>query len=189
MNRILMVIMMLIAGLFGIKETQITAIETTDVYSDAGAGVRDEQIVDALIKQLPPNIEIKEGMALGNLNEASSSIAETQPETSSSVAIEPIGSFRITGYCPSEYVNDQTASGTKPVAGRTIALNNTQRKELGLSYGQEVYIEGPTINGLYIIEDCGCGRDVIDIYCDTIKECYAITTMSHDTTLYIVTRG
>lgn len=94
-------------------------------------------------------------------------------ETSSSISAEYLGNFRITGYVAT---GSKTASGTWPSAGRTIAMNAAQRKSLGLSYGQQIYIEGNSINGIYTIEDSGCGWGVVDVFCNSISECYSITS-------------
>lgn len=93
-------------------------------------------------------------------------------EAASSMSAEYLGNFRITGY----YGDGQTASGKTPKTNHTIAMNNAQRKELGLSYGDVLYIEGDTIQGYYTIEDCGCKWGVIDVYCSSAAECYRITS-------------
>jgi 3D (Asp-Asp-Asp) domain-containing protein len=79
--------------------------------------------------------------------------------------------FTITYYCPCKKccgkysyevtgVMNTTASGTTPVAGRTIAVCPDQ-----IPYGTTVIINGHE----YIAEDCGgsIGWNKIDIYCDT----------------------
>jgi hypothetical protein len=65
-------------------------------------------------------------------------------------------------------------------------MNNSQRKELGLSYGDIIYIDGPIIKGYYTLEDRGCGRDVIDVFCNNRAECYKITSPCVDTYAYII---
>lgn len=55
-------------------------------------------------------------------------------------------------------------------------MNNVQRKELEINYGDIIYIDGDTVKGYYTVEDCGCGRNVIDVYCDNRNECYQITS-------------
>lgn len=79
-----------------------------------------------------------------------------------------LGNFRITGYVAT---GNKTASGTWPSAGRTIAMNNGQRKELGLSYGDQIYIDGL---GTYTLEDSGCAYGRIDVFCNSVSECYAL---------------
>ena len=93
-------------------------------------------------------------------------------EVSSSICAKYLGNFRITGYCG----DGQSASGKRPVVNHTIAMNNAQRKSMGLSYGDVIYIEGDTIKGYYTLEDCGCGWGVIDVFCSNEAECYRITS-------------
>jgi len=88
-----------------------------------------------------------------------------------------IGNFKITGYVAS---GSQTASGTWPSSGRTVAMNNSQRKSLSISYGDQIYIDG---FGTYTVEDSGCSWGVIDIFCNSVQECYNITTYADAYTL------
>ena len=116
---------------------------------------------------------------------------ETQPEVQeepqvetlkvkiSAIGVEKLGNFRITGYC-----NDpMTASGKVPTVNHTIAMNNKQREELGLKYGQQLYITGDSIEGVFTLEDCGCGWNVVDVYCTNEAECCKITSYAD---VYIV---
>lgn len=116
---------------------------------------------------------------------------ETQPEMQeepqvetlkvkiSAIGVEKLGNFRITGYC-----NDpMTASGKVPTVNHTIAMNNKQRKELGLEYGQQLYVTGDSIEGVFTLEDCGCGWNVVDVYCTNEAECCKITSYAD---VYIV---
>lgn len=93
-------------------------------------------------------------------------------EKASSMSVDYLGNFRITGY----YGDGQTASGKTPKTNHTIAMNNAQRKELGLSYGDVIYIDGDTVKGYYTVEDCGCKWGVIDVFCSSEAECYRITS-------------
>lgn len=89
---------------------------------------------------------------------------QTEPELVS------LGEFTITHYCKENYphiCNDgdatQTATGTVPTAGRTIAVDPSV-----IPYGSEVVIDGHT----YIAEDCGGAikGNRIDIVVDTHSE-------------------
>jgi 3D (Asp-Asp-Asp) domain-containing protein len=101
---------------------------------------------------------------------------ETVVETTSETSMENteaetyLGYFRITGYVAT---GCKTASGTWPEAGRTIAMNATQRKNLGISFGDKIRIEGL---GEYIVEDSGCKSGVIDVFCNSVSACYALTS-------------
>lgn len=79
-----------------------------------------------------------------------------------------LGNFRITGYVAT---GCKTASGTWPAAGRTIAMNKSQMNSLGLEYGDQIYVDGL---GTYTLEDCGCKSGRIDVFCNSVKECYAL---------------
>jgi hypothetical protein len=54
-----------------------------------------------------------------------------------------------------------------------IGMNKSQMKTLGLSYGDAIRIEGL---GTYILEDCGCASGRIDVFCSSVKACYALTS-------------
>jgi hypothetical protein len=79
-----------------------------------------------------------------------------------------LGNFRITGYVAT---GCKTASGTWPAAGRTIAMNKSQMNALGLEYGDQIRVDGL---GTYTLEDCGCKSGRIDVFCNSVKECYAL---------------
>lgn len=89
--------------------------------------------------------------------------SKTEPELIS------LGEFKISYYCGEPYYhicNDgtpETATGSIPEAGRTIAVDPTV-----IPYGTEVIINGHT----YIAEDCGGSikENRIDIFCDTHQE-------------------
>ena len=81
-----------------------------------------------------------------------------------------LGYFRITGYVST---GNQTASGTWPSAGRTIAMNKAQLNSLGLEWGDTIRIDGL---GTYTLEDCGCGSGVIDVFCNSVSACYDLTS-------------
>lgn len=80
-----------------------------------------------------------------------------------------IGKMRITGYVAT---GNRTASGVYPYVGG-VAMNNAQRKELGIKWGDKIYIDGL---GTYVVFDCGCKRNVVDVFCNTVPECYALTS-------------
>ena len=84
-----------------------------------------------------------------------------------------IGNMRITGYTAEEgfYAGKTTASGCGVGYGQ-CAMNNAQRKALGLNYGDTIIVEGL---GTYTITDCGCKWGVVDIWCETNAEAYAMT--------------
>ena len=85
-------------------------------------------------------------------------IAETETKTY-------LGNLRITGYVAT---GNPTASGEMPYVGG-VALNQSY----GLAYGTRIYIEG---FGEYIVNDTGCAYGVVDVFCNTVEECYALTS-------------
>ena len=77
-----------------------------------------------------------------------------------------LGSYKLTFYCPCEICNGalgvgQTASGTAPAEGRTIAVDSSI-----IPLGSRVYIEG---YGTFIAEDTGSAikNNKIDIFVST----------------------
>lgn len=52
-------------------------------------------------------------------------------------------------------------------------MNKNQIRDLKISYGDTITIDGL---GTYTVEDCGCKYGVIDVFCDTVSECYALTS-------------
>lgn len=84
-----------------------------------------------------------------------------------------IGRMYVTGYTAEEgfYEGSPTASGVGAGPG-TCAMNNSQRRSLGIKYGDRVYVEGL---GTYTVTNCGCDWGVVDIWLYTNAEAYAIT--------------
>lgn len=98
-------------------------------------------------------------------DETTTTVEEVVTETVDEVYL---GNFRITGYVAT---GCKTASGTWPAAGRTIAMNKSQMNSLGLKYGDQIRVDGL---GTYTLEDCGCKSGRIDVFCNSVKECYAL---------------
>lgn len=76
-----------------------------------------------------------------------------------------LGNMRITGYVTT---GNATASGEMPYVGG-VALNTSY----GIPYGTRIYIDG---FGEYVVNDTGCAYGVVDVFCNTIDECYALTS-------------
>jgi hypothetical protein len=52
-------------------------------------------------------------------------------------------------------------------SGKSISINNAQRKALGIHYGDKVYIKAPKkylISGYWTVKDTGCRRGIADLY-------------------------
>lgn len=84
-----------------------------------------------------------------------------------------IGMFWITGYTAEEGFPEgsETASGYGVRPGY-CALNAEQRRSLGISYGDYIYVSGL---GTYRVMDSGCGWGVVDIWVYTNAEAYRLT--------------
>ena len=102
---------------------------------------------------------------------------ETTSETSTENKKEKrlLGTFKITGYTAEEgfgYGSD-TASGVGCRPG-ICAMNRFEMRELGISYGDYIYVEGL---GKYQVADCTADRitNTVDIWVYTNAEAYSIT--------------
>lgn len=76
-----------------------------------------------------------------------------------------LGNLYITGYVET---GNPTASGVYPYVGG-VAMSTSY----GLPYGTTIYIEGL---GYYTLFDTGCNYGVVDVFCNTVDECYALTS-------------
>lgn len=84
-----------------------------------------------------------------------------------------IGTMWITGYTAEEGFPEgsDTASGYGVRPG-FCAMNAEQRRSLGISYGDQICVEGL---GTYMVMDSGCDWGVVDIWVYSNAEAYAIT--------------
>lgn len=76
-----------------------------------------------------------------------------------------LGNMRITGYVAT---GNPTASGEMPYVGG-VALSTVYN----IPYGSRIYIEG---FGEYVVNDTGCAYGVVDVFCNSVDECYALTS-------------
>ena len=96
------------------------------------------------------------------------------------IGVIPFGEFYITGYVPvCEHccgkTDGITASGVEALAGRTVAMHQSDMVALGVRYGDKIYIEGV---GERVVEDTGCSQGVIDVACESHDDCYKVTRYS-----------
>lgn len=102
---------------------------------------------------------------------------ETEPQSFESVTDTHddgyIGTMFITGYTAEEGFPEgsETASGYG-VRPWYCAMNDGQRQSLGISYGDQIYVDGL---GTYTVMDCGCDWGCVDIWLYTNAEAYEIT--------------
>ncbi len=82
-------------------------------------------------------------------------------------ALGPYKARGIASWYGRRYHGNNTASGTVPQSGRTIATWG------GIPFGTQVYI--PALGGIYTVEDRGgaVGYGIIDIYMDSEEACEA----------------
>lgn len=92
----------------------------------------------------------------------------TPVAVSSDATLKPLGTFKITHYCPCSiccgpWANGITASGVTATTNHTIAVDPSQ-----IPYGSKVVINGQ----VYVAEDCGGAikQNCIDIYVATHQE-------------------
>ena len=106
----------------------------------------------------------------------------TPVAVSSDASLVPLGTFKITHYCPCSiccgpWANGITSTGVTATTNRTIAVDPTQ-----IPYGSKVVINGQ----VYVAEDCGGAikKNRIDIYVATHAEGEAKGT--YDTEVYLI---
>ncbi len=92
----------------------------------------------------------------------------TPVSVSSDATLKPLGTFRITHYCPCSiccgpWANGITSTGVTATTNRTIAVDPSQ-----IPYGSKVVINGQ----VYVAEDCGGAirTNCIDVYVATHSE-------------------
>lgn len=129
-------------------------------------------------EQFAKNVQIEEDYTQKNVQatetdaEVVAENATTETQTESSVG-GYIGIMYVTGYTAEEgfplYSATSSGYGVRP---GYCAMNSDQRRALGISYGDQISVEGL---GTYTVMDCGCSWGVVDIWLYTNAEAYAIT--------------
>ena len=96
----------------------------------------------------------------------------TPVAVSSDASLVPLGTFKITHYCPCSiccgpWANGITSTGVTATTNRTIAVDPTQ-----IPYGSKVVINGQ----VYVAEDCGGAikKNHIDVYVNSHEEALAL---------------
>lgn len=175
-------------------ETTVSDIETTSEDTTVQTYKPSEEIADEVIKGLWGNgIERQERIIAAGYDydeiqkivdekcpKISSTSKSVNTKTNDKVVVKTqsgsnyLGNFKITGYYAGEGgVGQVSASGMKMSAFQTCAMNNTRRKELGIKYGDYITVSG--IGSLRVV-DCGCSYNTIDVYVNSKKEAYSITS-------------
>ena len=104
--------------------------------------------------------------ASADTSDASADTSDTAADTSDSGSSSQgtyLGNFTLTAYCNCAQccgtAGNATASGTTPVAGRTVAM-------AGVPFGTKLLING----NVYTVEDLGTPYGHVDIYCSSHSE-------------------
>ena len=113
----------------------------------------------------PENETVAEASPDANNAEENSS----QPDTSN---MRLLGNLRITGYVAT---GNPTASGVMPYVGG-VAMS----RKYGLPFNTQIYIEGL---GYYTLNDTGCAKGVVDVFCASTSDCYNLTSYAN---VYVV---
>lgn len=143
-----------------ITPTEMTsAIPTTTVYATT------TQVIPIEIEE-PENDVSECSNEVDEIPEVIEIVTEETFEENSEMTL--LGEMRITGYVAT---GNPTASGDMPYVGG-VALS----RDYGIPFGSTVYIENL---GYYTVNDIGCAYGVVDVFCNTVEECYALTPYSN----------
>lgn len=135
------------------KIAKVDGEEAGVIHKSKGEGVFADA-VDSVTASKDPSVD---GVQVG-----------TPVAVSSDASLKPLGTFKITHYCPCSiccgpWANGVTSTGVTATTNRTIAVDPTQ-----IPYGSKVVINGQ----VYVAEDCGGAikKNCIDIYVATHEE-------------------
>lgn len=99
------------------------------------------------------------------------------------IYVDYLGEFHIDGYPMNTEAT--TATGNKPVANYTCAMNPINMKEYGIEYGDviRITVETEDYYGVipYVVDDACAEYGTIRVCCNTVGECY---DMIMDTDVY-----
>ena len=73
--------------------------------------------------------------------------------------------MKITGYVAT---GNRCASGCYPYVGGVAMA-----RSYGLEFGTTIYIDGL---GYYTLNDTGCPSGIVDVFCNSLEECYNLTS-------------
>lgn len=166
----------LAGSLDGAEELAARITQVNDEHSEENAAAAaDAEKVDAGYISVSDGqgiFAVAEDNITAGVTENSYGVRVGDPvAVSSDAKLIPLGTFRITHYCPcaicnGPYINGATSTGAVATTNHTIAVDPTQ-----IPYGSRVVINGQ----VYVAEDCGGGikTNCIDIYVETHEECDA----------------
>ncbi len=126
-----------------------------------------------------PSVDLKENVE--ELKEVVEDVEEKKIEEQKRKEQEGSGKFKLTAYCAcskccGKWAGGNTASGTKPTQGRTIAVDTSV-----IPFGTQVIIDGHT----YIAEDTGSAikGNKIDVFFDNHEEALQFGVRYADVTI------
>lgn len=164
------------------KETEVTTSATTSVTTSVvtttSAVSEMTTAVETIQPETEPIVEIIQPEP-EPIAEPVEVITEPAPIVEPVITDAPeagsmtyLGNLYITGYV---WTGNKTSSGEYPYVGG-VAMS----RDYGLPYGTTIYIEGL---GTYVLNDTGCDYGVVDVFCDSVSACYALTGY---TNVYVV---
>ena len=156
--------------------TPVTTSVTTSVVTTTSAVSDMTAAVETIQPETEPIVEIIQPEPIAEPVEV---ITEPAPIVEPVITDAPeagsmtyLGNLYITGYVGT---GNSTSSGEYPYVGG-VAMS----RDYGLPYGTTIYIEGL---GTYVLNDTGCDYGVVDVFCDSVSACYALTRY---TDVYVV---
>lgn len=147
--------------------TEAPETESAVTESSAEAAVPEQESPDP--EEIPTSEEIPAEITEDDSDDASEAEQTTEDIGEVTPEMKHLGSLRITGYVST---GSPTASGEMPYVGG-VAVNSSFMSDYGLEYGDTVYIDGL---GWYTLNDTGCQYGVVDVFCGSAEECYALTS-------------
>jgi hypothetical protein len=126
------------------------------VHEDPSPIIETEPVVEEVVEESSTEESIDPPI----VEEEPVAVEETEP-----LEMEYLGNLYITGYVAT---GNPTASGPYPYVGG-VAMS----RSYGLPWGTTIYIDGL---GYYTLFDTGCSYGVVDVFCNTIPECYDLTS-------------
>lgn len=106
-------------------------------------------------------------------SETTKATTTTTTTTSANSNGKSLGTFKIVGYSSQEKsVGTRSASGLPLKHHQTCAMNRGDMKKYGINYGDYIEVVG---FGRLQVTDCGCKSGKVDVYCETIADCYKVT--------------
>ena len=147
--------------------TEAPETESAVTESSAEAAVPEQEPPEP--EKIPASEEISAEITEDDYDEASKAEQTTEDIGEVTPEMKHLGSLRITGYVST---GSPTASGEMPYVGG-VAVNSSFMSDYGLEYGDTVYIDGL---GWYTLNDTGCQYGVVDVFCGSAEECYALTS-------------